>query len=39
MNSFFKKNTTTELDLQKDTETFLGTTIFQHEVLEKFQYH
>ena len=28
-----------ELDLKKDTETFLDTTITLNEVLEKFQYN
>ena len=38
IDSFFI-NITAELDLKKDTETFLGTTTTLDEVLEKFQYH
>ena len=36
--SFFI-NIMAELDLKKDTETFLDTTITLNEVLEKFQYN
>ena len=37
--SYFFIDITAELDLKKDTETFLSTTITLNEVLEKFQYH
>ena len=38
MNSFFI-NIIAELDLKKDTENFLGTTITLDDPLKKFQYH